>query len=114
MTQTVNKAALIEELSQWIGREVAHDGVDEVSRNDIRRKLEVFCFDCPIHTDDDVARANGYRMACAPRALTPLWAMPAYWAPGDPPLFGPGRIEKDGGHSVGLPSPWSSGLNAAS
>jgi hypothetical protein len=102
------------ELESWIGRESSYDGVDEVSRNDIRRKLEVFCFDCPLYTDDSVARAHGYRMAIAPSAMIPLWALPAYWSPGVPAIFGPGLVEQDGTVPTLVPMFWQHGVNAAS
>ena len=105
---------MVEELTAWIGRENTHDGADEVSRNDIRRKLEVFCYDCPLYTDDATARAHGYRMAFAPWALVPLWSLPPYWQPGEPPLWGPGRTEKTGGHTLPIPSPWKNTVNASS
>ena len=113
MRSESERAAAVEETSGWIGRETVYDGVDEVSRNDIRRKLEVYCFDCPIHTDDAVARAHGYRMATAPAGLIPLWTLPAYWSPGDAPIFGPGLKEKDGSVRTPLPNLWKNGLNAS-
>lgn len=106
-------ATALEELQAWIGREHAFAGVDEVSRNDIRRKLEVFCFDCPLHYEDAAARALGYRGLVAPVALTPLWAMPAYWRPGDPPLYAPGLREQTGGIRTDLPTVFSKGVNTA-
>jgi acyl dehydratase len=104
----------LEETEKWIGRAHAFAGVDEVSRNDIRRKLEVYCFDCPLHYDDDVARAHGYRGTVAPATLTPLWSMPAYWNPGEPPAFGPGITEKPGGVRIEVPAPFKRAVNAGS
>src|ERR1019366_3129848 len=114
MSTNAVKSAAIEEAEEWIGRETTYDGVDEVSRNDIRRKLEVYCFDCPIYTDDASARAHGYQMAIAPGAMIPLWSLPAYWSPGDPPIFGPGLAEKDGSVNSAMPNRWKNGLNASS
>jgi len=108
------KSAAIEEAETWIGRETTYDGADEVSRSDIRRKLEVYCFDCPIYTDDAAAHAHGYRMAIAPGTMIPMWALPAYWSPGDPPIFGPGLAEKDGSVRTAMPNRWKNGLNASS
>ena len=104
----------LQELEGWIGRESTYDGVDEVSRNDIRRKLEVFCFDCPLYTDDVVAQGQGYRMAVAPSAMIPLWALPAYWSPGSPSIFGPDLAEQDGTVPTPMPMFWQHGVNAAS
>jgi acyl dehydratase len=104
----------LDETERWIGREHGFAGVDEVSRNDIRRKLEVYCFHCPLHDDDEAARAHGYRGLVAPRTLTPLWAMPAYWTPGGPPAWGPGLAEKPGGVRIEVPNPFAKAVNAAS
>ncbi|HLQ36018.1 MAG TPA: MaoC family dehydratase N-terminal domain-containing protein [Chloroflexota bacterium] len=104
----------LEETEKWLGRETSFEGVDEVTRSDIRRKLEVFCFDCPLHYDEDVARAHGYRTIIAPAAITPLWAMPAYWAPGQPSIFAPGLPEKNGTVRADIPGPFSKGFNASS
>jgi len=106
--------AILTRLNELIGREHVVFGVDEVSRNDIRRKLEVFCFDCPLHLDDATAAAHGFRMAPAPSAMIPLWAMPAYWTRGEPDLYGPGKPESDGGMQEVLPVVYSSGVNAGS
>ena len=102
-----------EELQAWIGREHEFSGVDDVTRSDIRRKLEVYCADCPIHYDADVARAHGYRGIVAPVGLTALWAMPAYWTPGEPILFRPGVREQSGGIRTEIPITFQGGVNAA-
>jgi acyl dehydratase len=115
MTTVADRTAAIEEANRWIGVETVYDGADEVSRNDVRRKLEVYCYDCPLYTDDAVARAHGYRATPAPVAMIPLWALPPYWSPGDPPIFGPGLKEQTGAtHNTEMPMPWKSGLNASS
>jgi 3-methylfumaryl-CoA hydratase len=114
MSTNAVKSAAIEEAEELIGRESSYDGVDDVSRNDIRRKLEVFCFDCPLYTDDAIAQAHGYRMSIAPGAMVPMWSLAAYWSPGDPPIFGPGLEEKDGSVRTSMPNRWKNGLNASS
>jgi hypothetical protein len=106
--------ASLEELEKWIGREHSFAGVDEVSRNDIRRKLEAYCFDCPLHYDAAVALAHGYREIVAPVCMTPLWAMPAYWNPGDPVAFVPGARENPGGIRTDLPVVYPRGVNTGS
>jgi hypothetical protein len=108
------QAATLDELQSWIGREHRFVGVDEVSRNDIRRKLEVYCLDCPLHYDDEVARAHGYRGVVAPVVMTPLWAMPAYWNPGDPVAFLPGARENPGGIRTDVPVVYPRGVNTGS
>jgi len=107
------KTVSLDELQGWIGREHGFAGADAVTRNDIRRKLEVFCFDCPLHYDDAVAQAHGYRELVAPVAMTPLWAMPAYWTPGQPIFYGPGLREQPGGIRTDLPVVYPRGVNTA-
>lgn len=105
----------LDELQGWIGREHAFAGVDDVARSDIRRKLEVYCVDCPLHDDDVVARAHGYRGLVAPVTMTPLWGMPAYWSPGEPVLYRPGVREQAGGIRTDVPVPaaFTGGVNTA-
>jgi acyl dehydratase len=107
------RALSIDELQAWIGREHAFAGADDVTLSDIRRKLEVYCFDCPLHYDDGVARTHGYRGLVAPVALTPLWAMPPYWSPGEPVLFRPGVREQAGGIRTDIPVAFQGGVNTA-
>jgi hypothetical protein len=61
-------------------------GADAVSVADIRRKLEVIGWDCCLHYDDACARAHGYETVVSPVSMARVWAMPAYWKPGDPTL----------------------------
>lgn len=59
-----------------------YEGADAVSVGDIRRQLEVLGWDCELHQDDDAARAHGYDGMVSPVSMTRVWAMPAYWQPG--------------------------------
>jgi acyl dehydratase len=68
-------------VGQIIGR---FGGPDPVSAADIRRKLEVLAFDCPLHYDERAARAHGYETIVAPVSMTRAWSIPAYWQPGMP------------------------------
>ena len=112
--QKALKESAIADLEGWIGKKHEFKGIDEVSINDIRRKLEVYCFDCPLHYDAAVARAHGYRDVVAPVALTPLWALEAYWNPGEPVYFIPGRRAISGGMKTELPNKFPRGLNVGS
>jgi 3-methylfumaryl-CoA hydratase len=107
-------AASLDETRKMLGHEEQFEGVDDVTRSDIRRKLEVYCFDCPLHYDADVARAHGFRDIIAPGAMTALWAQPANWAPGSPPLFRPGTKEISGRAQLEVPTPFRRGFNASS
>jgi acyl dehydratase len=74
-----------EDTEALVGTELARfEGPDPVSRGDIRRRLEVLAWDCPLHYDAEIARGHGYRDVVAPATMLMTWAMPAYWSPGDP------------------------------
>jgi len=74
-----------EEAQSWVGRELGrYVGADDVTLGDIRRRLEVLAWDCPLHYDEAVARRHGYRPVVAPATMLMTWAMPPYWEPGDP------------------------------
>ncbi|MPZ25616.1 MAG: hypothetical protein GEV12_04015 [Micromonosporaceae bacterium] len=62
-------------------------GPDPVELGSIRRRLEVLEWDCPLHTDRAAAVRHGYGDVIAPATMLGTYAMPAYWQPGDPPLY---------------------------
>jgi len=91
MTSTNNAARLDFVIGTWeeaealLGTELAVvTGADEVTHSDVRRRLEVYGFDSPLNTDDEVARRYGYDEAPALTTMLLTWGMPAYWKPGDP------------------------------
>ncbi|HZT06123.1 MAG TPA: MaoC family dehydratase N-terminal domain-containing protein [Chloroflexota bacterium] len=115
MTSSTTRAEQLAQLETWLGRTTEYEGVDEVTLNDIRRKLEVYCFDCPLHYDAEVARAHGYRTVVAPVSMTGLWGVSPYWTPGEPPPFAPGLRERNGTRRrLEVPEPFSRGFNASS
>jgi hypothetical protein len=59
-------------------------GPDAVSHADIRRRLEVMEWDCPLHHDESVAREHGYEGVVSPASMYMIWALPLYWEPGKP------------------------------
>jgi acyl dehydratase len=74
-----------EQAEALVGETISvHEGVDPVSAADIRRKLEVIGFDCPLHTDPDCARRLGHADVISPASMARVWAMPSYWRPGTP------------------------------
>lgn len=74
-----------EDAQSWVGRELTrYEGADEVTAGDIRRRLEVLAWGCPLHYDEAVAKEHGYRTVVAPATMLMTWAMPPYWSPGDP------------------------------
>jgi N-terminal half of MaoC dehydratase len=75
-----------EEAEAMVGQTLLKvEGVDPVSKVDIRRKLEAMNFASPVHEDEAAAQAAGYRDVISPVSMTRTWATPAYWKPGDPP-----------------------------
>lgn len=62
--------------------------VEDVERASIRRFCEPVEFDCPLHYDDDVARAHGYGGVIAPySSITQTFVDPGQWSPGDPSIY---------------------------
>lgn len=62
-------------------------GADDIERSVIRRYLEPLEFDCPLHYDDDVARAHGYSSIIAPYSGLATWVSIGVWLPGDEPVW---------------------------
>ena len=76
-----------EQVEALVGQEIMRlEGPDVVSLADIRRKLEVVGFDCPLHHDEARAREHGYRTCVSPVSMTRVFSLPAYWRPGSPPI----------------------------
>src|SRR3954454_9481860 len=111
MSALKDPADALAELATYLDRETEFDGVDEVTLNDIRHKLEVYCFDCPLHFDAQVAHAHGYRTVVAPPAMTSLWGVPAYWKPGESTPWAQELRERNATRRENTPSPFSRGFN---
>jgi acyl dehydratase len=74
-----------EDAEALVGTELMRtEGADDVTRADIRRKLEAIGFDCQVHYDEAVARQHGYRDVVAPVSMTRVFSLPPYWRPGEP------------------------------
>ena len=112
MSAVKSHAEVLADLEGSLGKEVEFEGVDEVTQNDIRHKLEVYCFDCPLHYDAQAAQAHGYRTVVAPVAMTGLWAVPPYWTPGESSPWAPGLKERNGTRRMEAPEPFPRGFNA--
>lgn len=106
--------ARLDRIRALLGAPIEFLGVDPVARGDIRRKLEVYCFDCPIHTDERIARAQGYAGLVAPVTMTPLWAQPPYWAPGQRSPFDTAYPERTGAFTDVLELPFPHAVNMGS
>jgi acyl dehydratase len=73
------------EAEALVGHELLRqEGPDALTLADIRRKLEVIGWDCPLHTDAATARAHGYEDVVSPVSMTRVLSLPAYWRPGEP------------------------------
>jgi acyl dehydratase len=74
-----------EDASAMVGQTLARStGPDPVNEPDIRRKLEVIGWDCPLHYDAGAAREHGYRTVVSPVSMTRVWTIQSYWSPGQP------------------------------
>lgn len=63
-------------------------GIDAVERSAIRRFCEPMEMDCPLHHDDEVAKANGYKGIIAPASsITQTFVDPGQWKPGDESIY---------------------------
>ena len=75
-----------EEAEACLGKVLAVvQGADAVEPGAIRRWLEPKQFDCPLHTDEQAARAAGWEGLRAPGAMALSLGLAPYWRPGDPP-----------------------------
>lgn len=78
------KHGTLADTEEWIDRPLPPVvGVDAATRDAARRKLEAQEFDCPLHTDEDVARELGFDDVVMPATLLRPLAATAYWSPGD-------------------------------
>jgi hypothetical protein len=63
-------------------------GIEPVERSAIRRFCEPMEMDCPLHYDDETARAHGYRGVVAPvSSITQAFTDPGQWTPGAPSTY---------------------------
>ena len=57
--------------------------IDEIERATIRRYCEPLEFSCPLHYDEEVAKANGYAGILAPHSgVSSTWIDAGLWRPG--------------------------------
>lgn len=103
-----------DELRDRVGEKIRFRGADSVTQNDIRRKLEVFTFSCPLHDDEAAAKSHGYLGVVAPVTMTPLWGLPPYWAPGQPSPYLADGQEMTGNITDTLALPFSRSVNVSS
>ncbi len=81
-----------DETAAAIGRELSGGetqvAADLVEAGAIRRYCEPLEFDCPLHHDEDAARAAGYRGIVAPLSgISSRWSRGSLWEPGEPTRY---------------------------
>lgn len=68
---------------------VERTGADPVELSGIRRFCEPLELDCPLHHDEERARAQGYRGVVLPvSAVNSTYTAPPIWQPGEPTRWG--------------------------
>jgi hypothetical protein len=77
-----------------------HYGVDLVEAGAIRRYLEPLEFDCPLHYDRAVAKANGFADVTAPYTATATFTMGPVWTAGESIFISAERNAQPGRVSV--------------
>ncbi len=73
-----------------IGRDFggsAIEGADDIELGLVRRYCEPLELGCPIHFDEEAARAAGYDGVVAPISSVLTFSIPPMWSPGEPPFF---------------------------
>lgn len=78
-----------DDLTAAIGQDfsggVERTGVEPIEWSNIRRYCEPLELDCPIHYDEEVAKAHGYRRVVAPiSGISSTFTNQGVWKPGDP------------------------------
>ena len=77
-------------------------GADRIEPGAVRRCLEVLEFDCALHSDPAVARAQGYPDIIVPYMATLAWTLPPMWQPGET-LFDSAERDAQPPHSAVKP-----------
>jgi hypothetical protein len=78
---------VVEAVGRDFGGGEVTEGADAVDASALRRFLEPLELDCPLHHDDQVARARGYPGVVAPFSSYFTFVAPPFWRPGGPPVF---------------------------
>ena len=82
------------------------EAIDEIELGSVRKLCEPLELDCPLHHDEQVARAHGYRGVLAPLSgVTSTWISTGTWRPGDPTQYPTNEANADIRHSGSAPLP---------
>jgi hypothetical protein len=88
-----------EDCETYLGKEIGRaEGADAVELGSIRRWMESKEFDCPVHQDEQVAKAAGYDSVVAPANMIFTYGLPAHWQTGD-------KYEEPGDEPKQIPIP---------
>ena len=64
------------------------EAIDAVELGAVRKYCEPLEFDCPLHYDDEIAKAHGYRGVLAPLSgVSSTWIDTGGWKPGMPTRY---------------------------
>lgn len=76
---------------EWVGKDLSDGatvwGADRIEPGIVRRYVEPLELGSVIHHDEDAARALGYEGIVSPATAIFTFSIPAFWSPGEPPLF---------------------------
>lgn len=103
---------VIDAIGEDFGDGVVREAVDTIERSVVHRYLEPLEFDCPLHYDEEVAKAHGYPGIIAPYSGLATWTSIGVWSPGDESVYTnaernaqPARRMAAGGEGRPLPAP---------
>ncbi|WP_342244575.1 FAS1-like dehydratase domain-containing protein [Pseudomonas sp. OTU5201] len=80
-------------------------GADPIEAGAVRRFLEPLEFDCPLHSDPEVAETLGYDNLVAPYSSLLSFAMPPLWSPGQAVFVSQERDAQPVGPAIRPPLP---------
>jgi hypothetical protein len=78
---------VIDAIGEDFGGGAVQLAVDTIERSAVHRYLEPLEFDCPLHYDEEVAKAHGYPGVIAPYSGLATWISAGVWSPGDDPVY---------------------------
>lgn len=79
---------LVDAVGTDFGPGARSEAIDAIERGAVRKYLEPLEMDCPIHYDEDVARAHGYGGIPAPvSGISQTWIETGVWTPGRDPAW---------------------------
>lgn len=74
---------VIDAVGQDFSDGTTRTAADTIEPGQVRRYLEPIHFDCPLHYDEEAAKAHGYDGLIAPYSGLATWTASAIWNPGE-------------------------------